>query len=102
MLGLTSYQEALRALGPLVDRATHLRVTEHVEAGWLELTTERGTRRIEAGELENIVVDSLAKRGGGRIAGEMSDLLRSVGLALDELHALDVCLALSPDRLIVS
>jgi CheY-like chemotaxis protein len=99
VLGLTSYQEALRAVGRLSDRAPELRIVEHVEQGCLELTTPAGTRRIEATELEDIVVSSVALRGEHRAAGETADLLRSVGLALDELHALGVCLDLEPHRL---
>src|SRR5262249_8138933 len=47
------------------------------------------------------VVSSLAKRGEHHGAGETADVLRAVGLALDELHAMGVCLALAPDRLSV-
>jgi len=42
-----------------------------------------------------------ALRYDERAAGALSDVLRSVGHALDELHALDVCLDLAEDRLSV-
>jgi CheY-like chemotaxis protein len=99
MLGLTSYQEALRAIGRLAGQSSDLRIVEHVEGGWLELTSGTSTRRIEAAELEEIVVGSVARRGERQGAGDTSDLLRAVGLALDELHALDACVVLAPDRL---
>ncbi len=101
MLGLTSYQEALRALGRLADQATELRIVEHAESASLELASPRGSRRIGAVELEEIVVLSLAQRGDHRAAGEIADVLRSVGQALDQLHAREVCLVLSPERLSV-
>ncbi len=99
MLGLTTYQEALRALGRVADGAAELRITEYPDQGSLELATPEGTRRVGAAELEDIVLMSLAKRGEHRPAGDVSDVLRSVGLALDELRALDVKLALASDRL---
>src|SRR5690242_5714406 len=99
MLGLTSYQEALRALGRLACDATEVQLTENPAGGWLELTTHGSTRRVGAAELEEIVVTSVALRGEHRDAGETADVLRAVGLALDELHALGVCLVLGPERL---
>jgi hypothetical protein len=84
MLGLTSYQEALRAVGRLADPTSELQLIEHAEQGWLELITCRGTRQIGAAELEDIVIASLAQRGVRTTSGETSDVLRSVGLALDE------------------
>jgi CheY-like chemotaxis protein len=101
VLGLTSYQEALRAVGRLAGAATEVQILENAEDGWLELTTHADTRRIGAAELEEIVVSSLAKRGEHQAAGETADVLRAVGLGLDELHAMAVCLALAPDRLSV-
>jgi CheY-like chemotaxis protein len=101
MLGLTSYQEALRAVGRLAGGASDVGIVEHPEAGSVELMLGGATRQIEAAELENIVVSSLAQRGEHHGAGETADVLRAVGLALDELHALGVCLALAPDRLSV-
>jgi CheY-like chemotaxis protein len=99
VLGLTSYQEALRAVGRLAANAPEVQIVENAEGGWLELTSRGSTRRIGAAELEDIVVSSLAQRGEHRAAGETADLLRAVGLALDELHALGVCVMLRPDRL---
>jgi CheY-like chemotaxis protein len=101
VLGLTSYQEALRAVGRLAGRASEVGIVEHPEEGWLELTLGGSPRRIDAAELENIVVSSLAQRGEHRGAGDTADVLRAVGLALDELHALGVALTLTPDRLSV-
>jgi CheY-like chemotaxis protein len=99
VLGLTSYQEALRAVGRLAGNAPEVRIVESSEGGWLELATRGSTRRIGASELEDIVVASLTQRGEHRGAGETADLLRAVGLALDELHAMGVCLMLGPERL---
>jgi CheY-like chemotaxis protein len=99
MLGLTSYQEALRALGPLVEPASHVRIVEQAEDACIEVTTPHGRRRIGTAQLEEIVLNSHARRGDSRAAGSLSDVLRSVGLALDELHALNVCLDLTPDAL---
>jgi CheY-like chemotaxis protein len=101
MLGLTSYQESLRALGRLAGSAIELRVNEYPERGCVELTARGSTRQIDAAELEEVVVTSLAHRGEHRAAGETADLLRSVGLALDELHALGICLVLEHERLSV-
>jgi CheY-like chemotaxis protein len=101
MLGLTSYQEALRALGRLADHSSELRIVEHAASAELELASLRGSRRIGPLELEEIVVGSLAHRGEHRAAGDVADVLRSVGQALDQLHAREVCLAFSPERLSV-
>jgi CheY-like chemotaxis protein len=101
MLGLTSYQEALRAIGRLVGQLTDLKLAEDSEAGRLELTTSGTTRVITPADLEQIVLSSLAHRGEHRPAGETSDLLRAVGLALDELHASQVAVVLRPDHLTV-
>src|ERR1051326_1580398 len=101
MLGLTSYQEALRALGRLAGQATEVQIVEDAESGWLEFTARGSTRRIDAAELEDIVVSSVAQRGKHRGAGETADVLRAVGLALDELHALGVCLVVGQERLSV-
>src|SRR5439155_14146016 len=50
-------------------------------------------------ELEEVVSHSLTDRGRHRPAGDRSDVLRAVGQALDQLHAVDVCLELSQTRL---
>src|ERR1051326_6326916 len=101
MLGLTSYQEALRALGRLAGQATEVQIVEDAESGWLEFIARGSTRRIDAAELEDIVVSSVAQRGKHRGAGETADVLRAGGLALDELHALGVCLVVGQERLSV-
>jgi CheY-like chemotaxis protein len=99
MLGLASYQEALRALGRLTDQASELRIVEDSQARCLEIATPGWNRRLGGPELEEVVVTSVARRGEHRPAGDSSDVLRSVGRALDELQASDVCLVLSPDHL---
>jgi CheY-like chemotaxis protein len=99
VLGLTSYQEALRALGRLADSSAELRIVEKAEDGWLEVATLRRSRQLSRAELEDLVVASLARRGEHRPAGDVADLLRAVGQALDQLHALDVCLELTGERL---
>jgi CheY-like chemotaxis protein len=99
MLGLTSYQEALRAVGRIVREPGDVRIVEHAAEGWLEVITPARTLHFDAAQLEEIVLGSVAKRGEHRPAGEASDLLRTVGLALDEVHALDVCIALSSREL---
>lgn len=96
MLGLTSYQEALRALGRVLEQPTIVSVIEHAEAGYIEVNTTAGTREIRPAELEDIVSASLAQRGEGRPAGDASDILRALGQALDQLHALDVRVDLRP------
>jgi CheY-like chemotaxis protein len=99
MLGQTSYQEALRAIGRLAGSTPDLGVVEHPESGSVEVITSNGVRCFSAEGLEELVVASLARRGEHRAAGDVSDVLRSVGLALDELHALHVRLTLSSERL---
>jgi CheY-like chemotaxis protein len=102
MLGLTSYQEALRALGYMLEPAREIRIVEQSDKGYVTLTGAHGQRDLTAEDLENIVVTSHARRGGAHHApGSLSDVLRSVGLALDELHAVDVCLDLQSDMLTV-
>ncbi len=95
MLGLTSYQEALRGLGRILHEPGDLRIDEHAADGWVEVTTPARTLHVDAAQLEDIVVGSLAQRGEHRAAGDTSDVLRAVGLALDEVHALGVRIALS-------
>jgi CheY-like chemotaxis protein len=100
MLGLTSYQEALRALGPLLEPASYVRIVEYAAGASVLVTTPRGAREYGAAELEEIVVASHTRRGGiYRATGSLSDVLRAVGLALDELHALDVRIDLVAESL---
>ncbi len=101
MLCLTSYQDALRALGRLVEAATDVRIVERVDAACLEVVTSQGSRRFDETRLEEVVIASYAHRGEQRAAAPVSDLLRSVGLALDDLNARDICLDLHADRLTV-
>jgi CheY-like chemotaxis protein len=102
MLGLTSYQEALRALGYMLEPARQVRIVEQSDKGYVAVTGEHGHRELYAADIENLVVTSHARRGSiHQPTGSLSDVLRSVGLALDELHAVDVCLDLRSDMLTV-
>jgi CheY-like chemotaxis protein len=101
MLGLTSYQDALRSLGRLVETATDVRIVERADAACIEVVTSQGSRQFDETDLEEALVASYARRGEQRAAAPISDLLRSVGLALDDLSARDICLDLSADRLTV-
>ncbi len=101
MLGLTSYQDALRALGRLFEADAALQLVERASFARVDVLTSRGSQQFGRTDLEDAVIASHAHRGEQRPAGPVSDLLRSVGLALDDLHARDICLELSPDRLIV-
>ena len=99
MLGLTSYQEALRALGRLLEPATTLRITEQRDVACVEVANNRAAYQFGPTELEEVLLASQAHRGDHRAAGPLSDVLRSVGHALDELDARDVCLELNQERL---
>jgi CheY-like chemotaxis protein len=101
MLGVTSYQEALRAIARMVGPATMVRIAERATVGVVDVSTGAESKHISSGELEDVVVASLLKRGEHRPVGETSDILRAVGLALDELHAGDVCVELGPGALTV-
>jgi CheY-like chemotaxis protein len=106
MLGVTSYQEALRALGGMLQTAggpDDLRLVEAPEQAVLHLRQGKDEQAIGAGELQQIVLASRARRGQGRPnthpTNETADLLRAVGFALDDLHALGVELHLQADAL---
>jgi len=99
MLGVTSYQEALRTLGRLADQAGMLSIREHAEYGFAEIDTGDAAFEIDAAELEEIVTGSVAQRGRHQAAGSASDTLRAIGQMLDELHAVDLCLDLDSRRL---
>jgi CheY-like chemotaxis protein len=101
MLGLTSYQDSLRVLGRVIEPATYVRIVERAETACVEVVTSQGAHEFRPADIENSLVSSHAHRGEQRPAGALSDLLRSVGLALDDLHARDVCLELNADRLSV-
>ena len=101
MLGNTSYQEGLRALGRLVRDADSLTIVEHADAGRLDVATAAGVRQIDAAQLEDIVSASVAQRGQRQNAGDTADLLRAIGQGLDEAHAVQVCLQIEPTRLSV-
>jgi CheY-like chemotaxis protein len=103
VLGLTSYQEALRALGRAAATSRSVSIVEHAEAGYVEFRAAEthACRQISSHELEQIIVNSLSHRGEHRAAGDSADVLRAVGRALDQLGALDVSVHLSRDRLSV-
>jgi CheY-like chemotaxis protein len=101
VLGLTSYQDALRALGRLFEADAALQIVERASFGRVDVLTSQGAQQFGRTDLEEAVVASHAHRGEQRPAGPVSDLLRSVGLALDELRARDIRLELSADRLSV-
>ena len=108
MLGVTSYQEALRALGALLEPerpaegGPELRLVEVPEQAVLRVTRGGPSRDIGPAELEQIVLASRARRGGAPTPpSPLADLLRAVGLALDELHAVGVELELQHDALSV-
>ena len=98
MLGLTSYQEALRALGRMCEPATQVRIVEQADLVCVEIGTD-APRSLSRENLEEIVLASHARRGEHRAAGPLSDILRSVGAALDQLHARGICLELSQESL---
>ena len=110
MLGVTSYQEALRALGAELDRQAHetagpaptsLRLSEAPEESAVRLYRGDQERRISAAELQELVLASRARRGGAlpHAPTPLADLLRSVGFALDDLHAVRVNLEVHRDAL---
>lgn len=101
MLGIASYQEALRALGRLFEPATEVRLFEQADALCVDLGGGSAPRTFNRRGLEELLLASHAHRGEHRAAGSLSDILRSVGLALDELHAGRICLELTRERLVV-
>jgi CheY-like chemotaxis protein len=106
MLGVTSYQEALRALGGILESAgggTDVQLIEVPERAVVHLRQGTDEQAIGAGELQQIVLASRARRGQGpsttQPTNQTADLLRAVGFALDDLHALGVDLHLRADAL---
>ncbi len=97
---MTSYQEALRALGGLCVR--DLRLAEQHELGVIQLSVDGRPSRISATQLQTLIEVSRSRRGGPSTAGDAADVLRSIGLALDELSARDVELVLCADSLDVA
>lgn len=98
MLGLTSYQEALRALGRVCESATRVRIAEQADRVCVEIGSD-APRSLSRENLEEILLASHAHRGEQRAAGPLSDILRSVGAALDQLHAGGICLELGQESL---
>src|SRR5438105_989926 len=104
MLGVTSYQEALRALGAELESTPDgpLRIVELPGHACLVIEHPGATEEISAARLEQIALRSHARRGAHTVSGYLSDVLRSVGLALDELSALQVDVHLRRDSLRVT
>jgi CheY-like chemotaxis protein len=100
VLGVTSYQEALRALGS--RDAADFRLVEEPAHARVQLTVNGTAKSISATELQEIVTTSRARRGAPTSAWPAADVLRSVGLALDELDALQLQLVLCADSLDVA
>lgn len=117
MLGVTTYQDALRALGGVLDREINatsgverdarqaaqaplpmeLMVIEDPSRAEVVISIEGSKRSLDASQLEALVLSSRALRGVGSTAGgPLSDLLRAVGYALDELRAIAVRIDLKP------
>jgi CheY-like chemotaxis protein len=108
VLGVTSYQEALRALGGMLEAAgggSELALVELPELAVLRVRRGGEEQEIGAGELQQIVLASRARRGQAvdqqQQTSPLADLLRAVGFALDDLHALGVELELRDDALSV-
>lgn len=122
MLGVTSYQDALRAVGGWLDRER--KQSSHAGAGQespqaatlpaqlvleeepaqarLRLSLEGNARTVDAARLEGIVLESRARRGAdGSASGPLSDLLRAVGFALDDLSAGSVYVEVKPEAMAV-
>ncbi len=100
MLGVTSYQEALRAIGSLARR--DVRVVERPAHASLQLDIDGRPTSMSVHQLQELIETSRARRGAETTAGDVSDVLRSIGLALDELSARDVHLILLADSLDVA
>src|SRR5215207_4219176 len=100
MLGVAKYQEALRALGSLAVR--DLRLVEQPAHAALELSADGRSSRITAAQLLGLIDGRRARRGNPTTAGNVSDVLRSIGLALDELSAREIELVLCADSLDVT
>jgi CheY-like chemotaxis protein len=100
MLGLASYQEALRAIGRLCAAATRVRIAEQADRVCIEIGPD-APRSLSKDNLEEILLASHAHRGEHRPAGPLADILRSVGAALDQLKASNICLELSEHTLSV-
>jgi|SRR5215207_6728881 len=101
MLGLTSYQETLRALGAMLEPASRVSIVEQPGSACIQVRTPRANYNVGSAELQEMVLRSHARRGERTPASPLADILRSVGRALDELHALDICLELTSERLSV-
>ena len=71
MLGVASYQEALRTLGRLADQAGRLSILEHTEWGFVEVGTPDAACEFDAVELEAIVIASVAQRGWHQTGGRL-------------------------------
>src|SRR5690349_24986282 len=101
MLGLTTYQEALRAIGRLAGASTNFRLIERLDTRTVDVRIGGDDHILGAEDLELLIMASIARRGERRPAGPTADLLRAIGFALDELQARGICIALEPDQLTV-
>lgn len=112
MLGLASYQEALRSLGLWIQSwsgesgsataSETLSLEEDVLAAQILVTAGEQQRTLNAGQLEQILFASRGRRGmEASTPSLLSDLLRAVGFALDELRAAQVRIDMPPDRVTV-
>jgi CheY-like chemotaxis protein len=117
LLGITTHQEALRALGGLLDRERaitfngegpqgaplpgSLRIAEQPESAIVGVQMDGVRREIGIAELKELVTGSRAQRGSEAASqgGPLSDLLRAVGYALDELNAVAIALDITPNTL---
>jgi CheY-like chemotaxis protein len=97
VLGVTTYQEALRALGSRAG--ADFRLIERPEQACIELTSDGAHSEISASALQELIASSKARRGSRSTATTTADVLRSLGLALDELSALGIQLVLCADVL---
>jgi len=100
VLGVTSYQEALRALGSCA--ATDFRLREQPRDACVRLTLDGAERSVSAADLLAAIGASRARRGAASPSWPLADLLRSIGLVLDELDGLELELVLCADTLDVA
>lgn len=114
MLGVTTYEEALRALGGDIERErgsagdedaalpSRVLVAEDPRRAAVTVALEQSARTLTAADLMQALLASRARRGEGAAAGPVSDLLRAVGYALDDLSAYEVRIDLRPHGLVVN
>ncbi|MBI2755913.1 MAG: response regulator transcription factor [Chloroflexi bacterium] len=123
---MTSYRDALRALGSILDveharvvalrpfpgasgsaspLPAHLSVLEDKQQGFVAVRLGGFEMELSARRVEELVLESRALRGAAaavQTGSPVADMLRSVGAALDELHAGCIAVNLRPDGLEVT